>query len=132
MEALNNGSGRSVKRVINNRPTATHNKPRRGYCGHKRPTRDRARMAADVYDAGQPIARPTLAQAAFAYRVPLAAVLRARNGHNKKTQPTLAEHLANATPAERVEAARAIGVDRVWDEMILPLVGGNGKAPERS
>jgi hypothetical protein len=100
----------------------------RGYCGHKRPAHERARMAAAAYDEGRPLARPTLAQIAFAWRVPIAGVqrARARNGHNKKT-PTLAEHLTPASPAELVEAARALGVDRVWDEMILPLVG-NGKA----
>jgi hypothetical protein len=42
------------------------------------------------------------------------------NGH--QPQPSLAEHLANATPEERLEAARAYGIEHIWDEMISPLV----------
>jgi hypothetical protein len=41
------------------------------------------------------------------------------NGHKKET---LAEHLLNATPEERREAADALGVSKVWDEMVCPLV----------
>jgi len=34
----------------------------------------------------------------------------------------LADHLIHADPAERAEAARALGADVVWDEMILPII----------
>jgi len=38
---------------------------------------------------------------------------------------TLAERLARSTPAELQEAARAMGVDAVWDRMILPIIAGD-------
>ena len=41
-------------------------------------------------------------------------------------RPGLAEHLQRATPAERLEAARAIGIDVIWDEMISPAIGADG------
>jgi hypothetical protein len=36
-----------------------------------------------------------------------------RNGHPPKRQFSIAEHLAHASPDERVAALRAVGVDRV-------------------
>jgi hypothetical protein len=39
----------------------------------------------------------------------------------------LASHLDDSSPFMRAEAARRIGVDAVWDSMVLPLVG-NGEA----
>jgi hypothetical protein len=47
-----------------------------------------------------------------------AALHRRRNGHGE----SLAEHFARCTEAERTEAARAIGIDVVWDTMISPVV----------
>ena len=41
---------------------------------------------------------------------------------------SLTEHLASASLSERIAAAKALGVDRIWDEMVLPLV--NGKTAE--
>jgi hypothetical protein len=35
---------------------------------------------------------------------------------------TLAQHYACCSEAERLAAAREIGVDRVWDEMIAPTL----------
>ena len=110
--------------------------PTRGYLGHQRPDRERAFLAARHYAEGRPIDWPTRAQIAHAYRVELAAMVREHkaamaamrrehNGHNG-TKPTLAEHLASASLSERIEAAKQLGVDTVWDSMIAPLVG-NGK-----
>jgi hypothetical protein len=39
-----------------------------------------------------------------------------------KPKPTLADHLVRSSAEERVEAARAFGVDRVWDSMIAPVI----------
>jgi hypothetical protein len=58
--------------------------------------------------------------AAVMARVALADVYRARKP--KPKTPSLAELLANSSPAERIEAARALGVDVVWDTMIMPIV----------
>ena len=56
-----------------------------------------------------------------------------RNGHSEAWSSgglvTLAEQLRNASSAELVEAARTVGVEKIWDAMIAPLVG-NGKAAE--
>jgi hypothetical protein len=111
-----------------------------GYLGHQRPYRERVALAARHYAGGRAILHPTLAQSAFAYRVALSDVLNVRkaerNGHSKternghnRAKPSLAEQLLQATPVERVAAAKALGVDAVWDTMVLPLVG-NGKGME--
>jgi hypothetical protein len=69
------------------------------------------------------LSKPTLKQAVALARVSLADVYRARLARKPKPKsPSLAEHLAQSSPAERIEAARALGVDRIWDEMVLPLV----------
>jgi hypothetical protein len=112
---------------------------RGGYYGRGLPVGKRADLAAQDYVQKRPIERPSLATYAANYRVNVAAVQRRlngnghhRNGHGNgevTPAPSLAEHLRTASPAERIEAAKALGVDRVWDEMILPLVG-NGKAVE--
>lgn len=97
--------------------------------------------------------KPTLKLAARTFNVSVPLVVEAReylarfgercernghnNGHSKhndhdghtETKLTLAEHLVSASLSERIEAARAVGVDVVWDTMVLPLVG-NGKAAE--
>jgi hypothetical protein len=46
--------------------------------------------------------------------------LRHRNGGHGNGK-SLAARLKAASPAERVEAARALGPDQVWDTMVLPL-----------
>jgi hypothetical protein len=35
---------------------------------------------------------------------------------------SLAAHLGRASPDELVEAARTLGINRVWDEMISPVL----------
>jgi hypothetical protein len=81
----------------------------------------RARLAADILAGKVQLSRLTAKQVAALCRVNVARVHRARNG--RKPKPSLAEHLASSTPAERLEAAKALGVDRVWDQMVLSLVG---------
>jgi hypothetical protein len=44
-----------------------------------------------------------------------------RNGSGNGSH-SLAEHMLTSTPAELFEAARAVGVDQVWDLMIMPVM----------
>jgi hypothetical protein len=68
--------------------TATSTRTARGYLGHKRPTWERADLAAQSYVQRRPIEAPTLQQWAFAYRVSVANVQRRLNG-NGRPMPTL-------------------------------------------
>jgi hypothetical protein len=92
----------------------------------------RANLAADCVSGVTPL-QPSIEQARLLFDVPrslLSKHLHARNGNGsngkRKPKPTtpesLAEHFLRVTPAERLEAARIIGVDAVWDEMIAPLI----------
>jgi hypothetical protein len=45
-----------------------------------------------------------------------------RNGGNGKPKPSLVDCLVNSTPDEKVAAARKFGIDRVWDELIAPVL----------
>jgi hypothetical protein len=82
--------------------------------------RDRAKLAADIIARKVVMADFTVKQIAALVRVSVPYIAEARNGHKR---PSLAEHLVSSTPAERLEAAKALGVDVVWDSMVLPLVG---------
>ena len=87
----------------------------------------RIRLAESLAAGRYELHKPTLKQAAALTRVPVAALYRARQARKPRlAAPSLGELLRNATPSEKVAAARTLGVDRVWDEMVLPLVG-NGK-----
>ena len=67
---------------------------------------------------------PLLAAAAEAKRLAKAtAAYRAKLGCN------LVVHLAHSTPAERVAAARALGAEVVWDEMVAPLIEEDRRQP---
>ena len=44
------------------------------------------------------------------------------NGRNGNGKASLTEHMLTSTPAELFEAARAFGVDQVWDLMIMPVM----------
>jgi hypothetical protein len=90
--------------------------------------RERAQLAAGL-STGAVAAYPlTAVQAASIMKIPLLDVVEARregkprnkrsNGHTE----TLAEHLTRCTPAERLEAARIVGVATVWDSMICPVI----------
>jgi hypothetical protein len=86
----------------------------RGYLGHKRPTWERADLAARDYVQGRPIEAPTLQQLAFAYRVSVASIQGRLNGngHKKPKQPTLAG-LVDAPTEQRVAAMRSVGIDKI-------------------
>jgi len=51
-----------------------------------------------------------------------------RNGNGKpkrpspKTTETLAELIKRSSLAERIEAARELGVDVIWDTMVSPVI----------
>jgi len=92
--------------------------------------RQRAEIAAGLADGSLVISPPTVRQSAALAQVPVVEVTKARrengNGHaNSNGKPdgeTLAQHIARSSPAERVEAARAVGVDELWDTMVDPIV----------
>jgi len=42
--------------------------------------------------------------------------------YKAKLADDLPLHLAQSTPAERTKAARALGAEAIWDEMIVPLI----------
>jgi hypothetical protein len=88
----------------------------------------------------------TVKQAAAVARVPVLNVSRARrNGHNGeragngvaalvaalhdgtdakrgKVVRTIGEFLLRMTPTDRIDTARAVGVDWIWDHMIAPVI----------
>jgi len=43
----------------------------------------------------------------------------------------LADHLVHTSPSGRAEAARALGPDVVWDQMVLPLIMEDRASPAR-
>jgi len=45
-----------------------------------------------------------------------------RNRPRREGCPSLIEQLKAATPDERLEAARAIGIRAVWEEMCVPIL----------
>src|SRR5262245_25444794 len=99
--------------------------------------RQRARLAADLANGTAAIFPLTLRQAATLARVPVLDVSRTRrngkprviniNGRSNGHEETLAAHMDRTTPAEWQLAARICGVDRIWDQMIAPII-----AEERS
>jgi hypothetical protein len=90
----------------------------------------RVKLAATC-SVGIAIYHPTDKQRAALFRVSAFRLNRARNGNKKRNgNGSLAEHLINATPAERIEAAKALGVDQVWDQMVLPIITEERAAAE--
>jgi hypothetical protein len=92
---------------------------------HRRLDRpERAHLAASCV-TGKVQFRLSIEQAALLFDVPRALVrkhLKANGNGSAETRHTLADHLRESTPQELIEAARAIGVDRIWDQMIAPVV----------
>jgi hypothetical protein len=86
----------------------------------RRTKTQRVNLAEALHAGKVEVTKPTLKLSAVMARVSLADVYRARKP--KPKPPSLAELLANSSPAERIEAARALGVDVVWDTMIMPIV----------
>jgi hypothetical protein len=83
--------------------------------------RDRARLAVGIIDERVKIRNLTVGQVARLCRVSVPYVIDARRPP-AKPESLLAEHFARATPAEWLEATRAVGPAAVWDRMIAPLV----------
>jgi hypothetical protein len=88
------------------------------YAGKRRPT-----LKALAYLGGFPVSR--LYQ--LRWRRKHNGGARKRNGGavptgNGGSTPSLADHLIHSTSAERIEAARKFGIDRVWDELINPVL----------
>jgi hypothetical protein len=87
---------------------------------------ERVGLANGILDGEVGVTDLCVSQVAKLCRVSVYRVHRARNGNGNgngrhKTE-TLAEHILRSTTAERLEAARAIGIDAVWDDMIAPVV----------
>lgn len=67
-------------------------------------------------------------QSAALVGVPTLDVTKARrangngNGKPSSDSETLADHIARSSPAERVAAARTVGVEALWSTMIEPIV----------
>jgi hypothetical protein len=80
----------------------------------------RINLAEALHAGNVEVTKPTMKLSAIMARVALTDVYRARRPKPKPR--SLAEHLVNSSPAERIEAARALGVDVVWDTMIAPIV----------
>jgi hypothetical protein len=90
--------------------------------------RQYVKLAAALSTGAVVLSPMTIGQAAALVGVPVADVSRARrngkpgNGNGKPTgaAESLAAHIARSSPAERVEAAQAIGLGVIWDTMISP------------
>jgi len=97
--------------------------------------RQRAELAAALVDGSVEIFPPTTKQAAMLAAVPVVEVTKVRrNGKPKRSSSkdteTLAEHIARSSLAERIEAARALGVHIVWDTMVAPVIATEQTAAE--
>ena len=50
-----------------------------------------------------------------------------RNGNGNGKTPNLTESLKASSPAERLEAAQAVGLTWLWDELILPTMNAEDR-----
>jgi hypothetical protein len=85
--------------------------------------RQRVKLAVALSKGAAVVAPLTVKQAAAVMKVSMFGVSKARhNGKRANGHESLAEHIARSTAAERLEAARSYGVDRLWDTMIAPVI----------
>jgi hypothetical protein len=92
--------------------------------------RQRAQLAADLSDGSVVVFPLTVGQAAYVAKATACDTSRRRrrkhrrrsNGNSHHDAESLAAHLGRATPDELVAAARTLGVDRIWDRMISPVL----------
>ena len=109
-------------------PPRQPNKSRsRGYLGHKRPTCERADLAARAYVQRRPIEAPTLQQLAFAYRVSVASIQRVLNG-KRVTVDEAVLAWRSWTPEQRAEFGRGAGISEIWDCAISPVISEEREA----
>jgi hypothetical protein len=101
----------------------------RGYLGHKRPTWERADLAAQVYVQRRPIEAPTLQQLAFAYRVSVASIQCRLNGKSVTVDEAVASW-RSWTPAQRADFGRGAGVANIWDDAIAPVITEERASPQ--
>jgi hypothetical protein len=93
----------------------------------------RARFAGLLVAGEIDLERLTLKQAAALCGVPVSSIPRRNgNGHTRKPVPTLADRIEAASPEERVAAAKAFGIERVWDEMLSPIVSARWRSEEKT
>jgi hypothetical protein len=99
--------------------------------------KQRAELAAALVEDSVEVSPPTVKQAAMLAAVPLVYVTKVRrngkpkrNGSSSTSTETLAEHIARSSLAERIEAARVIGIDVIWDSMIEPTIAAKQTAAE--
>jgi hypothetical protein len=102
-----------------------------GYALRSKDERQRAAVAAMLVNGTIPPSPPSVAAAARICRTSPYLVRRALNGGqsgrngngrgNGKT-PNLTESLKASSPAERLEAAQAVGLTWLWDELVLPTL----------
>jgi hypothetical protein len=124
---------------VSHNTSATHRIAGRGLAHLKRNAVERAFMGADLVRGDVVLSKPTIKQAAELLKVSPAYVqatiktdiyrrLSVLQGcepliRSKAKKPeTLAERFARATPAERVAAARQVGVGVVFDTMVVPAL----------
>jgi hypothetical protein len=86
----------------------------------------RAKLAAALANGTTTVFPLTATQSAAMARVSVADVTKVRRNGNgskpRRSRESLAEHIARSSLAERLEAARIIGLDVIWDTMIAPVV----------
>src|SRR5262249_13776745 len=125
-----------VLKIVN--PTSTPQRPARRVTGQyvaraHLSRQQRAELATGLANGSIDVFPLTVKQAAALVRVPVLDVTAARRAHGngkfthngngpKHNGETLAEHIARSSLAERIETARAVGVDTVWDTMISPVI----------
>jgi hypothetical protein len=111
-----------------------------GYALRGKDERQRAAVAAMLVNGTIPPSPPSVAAAARICRTSRYLVRRALNGgqsngngNGKGKAISLAEHMLTSTPGELIAAAHALGVDQVWDLMIMPVMQATdrqSKAPK--
>lgn len=96
----------------------------------------RARLAARLSNGTAEIYPLTVGQAAAIARVSVLDVTRRRgrtgkrrNGHANGHE-TLADHIRRSSPAERLDAARVVGPEELWQTMVCPAAEEERTATE--
>ena len=110
--------------VIYRGTTSPQDEPARCVTGqflakNRRDARGRAHLAAGLVDGSVKVSNLTRRQAALLCRVCVPYV---DNARRPRVTESLAQRFARSTTDERRKFARAVGVERIWDELIQPLI----------